>query len=219
VAPRLRITTRTRADAALSNGWVAPPVSASLPPADDPAAGRDVARPSAGAEAPAAQRVRAHARDGDTLELVAAPVRRTIDGRTETTLGFNGQYPGPLIDVPEGARVTVRFVNGTDWPTAIHWHGLRLENRFDGVPHLTQPLVDPGSSFDYRLTFPDPGVFWYHPHHHEDVLQDLGLHSNILVRPPRPRSRPAHRDEVLVLDDELVGEAGLVAWPRSPTRR
>ena len=89
--------------------------------------------------------------------------------------------------MPEGARVTVRFVNGTDWPTAIHWHGLRLENRFDGVPHLTQPPVEPGSSFDYRLTFPDPGVFWYHPHHREDVLQDLGLYSNILVRSPRPR--------------------------------
>ncbi len=207
----------------LSNGWVAPPMYPGvLMPPSLMTLRPDVTsyRPGAGAEAPVAQpRSRVRLDDGDTLELVAAPVRRTIDGRTETTLGFNGQYPGPLIDVPEGARVTVRFVNGTDWPTAIHWHGLRLENRFDGVPHLTQPLVEPGSSFDYRLTFPDPGVFWYHPHHREDVLQDLGLHSNILVRPAAAAFLgPAHRDEVLVLDDELVGEGGLVGYGReSPT--
>jgi FtsP/CotA-like multicopper oxidase with cupredoxin domain len=154
-------------------------------------------------------RERVRLSSGETLELEAAPVRRTIDGRTVTTLGFNGQYPGPLIDVPEGARVTVRFVNRTDFPTAIHWHGLRLDNRFDGVPHLTQPLVEPGASFEYRLSFPDPGVFWYHPHHREDALQDLGLHSNILVRPAATNFLgAAHRDEVLVLDDELVAESG-----------
>ena len=207
----------------LSNGWVAPPMYPGvLMPPSLMTLRPDVTsyRPGAGAGAPVVQpRSRVRLNDGDTLELVAAPVRRTIDGRTETTLGFNGQYPGPLIDVPEAARVTVRFVNGTDWPTAIHWHGLRLENRFDGVPHLTQPLVEPGSSFDYRLTFPDPGVFWYHPHHREDVLQDLGLHSNILVRPAAAAFLgPAHREEVLVLDDELVGEGGLVGYGReSPT--
>ena len=90
----------------LSNGWVAPPMypGVLMPPALMTLR-PDVSSylPGAGAEAPVAQpRSRVRLADGDTLELVAAPVRRTIDGRTVTMLGFNGQYPGPLIQVPKG---------------------------------------------------------------------------------------------------------------------
>ena len=81
-------------------------------------------------------------------------MRRVLFGRTITVLGFNGQYPGPLIQVDEASTITVRFVNRTDFPTAMHWHGIRLDNRFDGVPHVTQDPVAPGESFDYRIHFP-----------------------------------------------------------------
>jgi FtsP/CotA-like multicopper oxidase with cupredoxin domain len=113
----------------------------------------------------------------------------------------------------------VTFLNQTDLPTAIHWHGLRLENRFDGVPHVTQDPVPPGGSFEYRVTFPDAGLYWYHPHHREDALQDLGLYGNLLVRSRDPAFfGPAHREEVLMLDDLLVAEAELVGYGReSPT--
>jgi suppressor of ftsI len=157
--------------------------------------------------------------DGDTLTLTAAPVRRNIAGRTVTMLGFNGQYPGPLLDVTEASTVAITFINDTDYPTAIHWHGLRLDNRFDGVPHVTQDPVPPGGRFEYRVTFPDPGLFWYHPHHREDVLQDLGLYGNMLVRSREPGFfGPAHREEVLMLDDLLVADSGLVGYGRdTPT--
>ena len=158
-------------------------------------------------------------KDGETLALEAAPVRRLLFGRTIAALGFNGQYPGPLIQVDEASTITVRFTNRTDFPTAIHWHGLRLDNRFDGVPHVTQEPVAPGESFDYQVHFPDAGIYWYHPHHREDILQDLGLYGNLLVKSREPDYfAPANREEVLMLDDLLVAETGPVGYGReSPT--
>src|SRR5262249_60530277 len=85
-----------------------------------------------------------HLHTGDTLQLVAAPVRRTIAGREFTMLGFNGQSPGPLIQVERGAEVFVRLVNHLDAPTTIHWHGIRLDNPFHGVPDSPHPAVPPG---------------------------------------------------------------------------
>lgn len=157
--------------------------------------------------------------DGGEVTLIAAPVRRVLFGRTVTMLGFNGQYPGPLIQVDEGSTVTVRFVNRTDFPTAVHWHGLRLDNRFDGVPHVTQEPVAPGDAFRYQVYFRDAGIYWYHPHHREDVLQDLGLYGNLLVRAKDPDYySPANREEILMLDDLLVAESGLVGYGAdSPT--
>lgn len=152
-------------------------------------------------------------RDGDSLDLSADLVHREIRGRSFTMYGFNGQYPGPLVRVAERSRVVVNFTNRLDQPTAVHWHGIRLDNRFDGVPHLTQPLVMPDSSFRYELHFPDAGVFWYHPHHREDSQQDLGLYGPLHVRSSDPAFwGPAHREESLMLDDLLIGEAGLVPY-------
>ena len=150
---------------------------------------------------------------GDTLDLDAGLVRRTIRGRSFVMYGFNGQYPGPLLYVPQDATVIVNFTNRTTWPTAVHWHGVRLDNRFDGVPGVTQAPVAPGASFQYRVHFRDAGIYWYHPHHREDIQQDLGLYGNMLVRSPDAGYfSPVNREEVLMLDDLLLGEEGLVAY-------
>jgi suppressor of ftsI len=154
-----------------------------------------------------------HVRDGDTLTLTAAPVRRRIKGRDIVMYGFNGQYPGPLINVSQAATIVVDFVNRTDHHTAVHWHGIRLDNRFDGVPHVTQDPVHPGGSFRYEIHFPDAGLYWYHPHHREDIQQDLGLYGNLMVHAPEPDYYgPANREAVLMLDDLLLGDAGLVPY-------
>lgn len=152
---------------------------------------------------------------GDTLRLSAGIVRRSFKGRELTMFGFNEQYPGPLLVVPQGAVVVVEVTNALDQPTTVHWHGLRLENAFDGVPGLTQPEVPPGGRFTYRLRFPDAGIYWYHPHVREDVQQDLGLYGNMLVRSPRPDYfSPAHREEALMLDDLLLDDGALVPFGR-----
>jgi suppressor of ftsI len=148
-------------------------------------------------------------RDRDTLRLESGLVRRTINGKTLVMYGFNGQHPGPLIDVPKGATIVVQFRNGIDQPSSIHWHGVRLDNRFDGTVGVTQDAVAPGETFTYTVRFPDAGLYWYHPHVREDIQQDLGLYGNMLVRPSSGGYyAPVNREEVLMLDDLLVGDDG-----------
>ncbi len=143
--------------------------------------------------------------DGDEITLEAGLVRRRIHSRDHVMYGFNGQYPGPLLHVPEAATVTVHFTNSIAWPTTIHWHGLRLDNASDGVPGITQDPVEPGETFRYEVHFKDPGVYWYHPHHREDVLKDLGLYGNMLVESRYPDYYgPADREEFLMVDDFLM---------------
>ena len=155
---------------------------------------------------------------GDTLRLTAGIVRRPFKGDTLTMFAFNGQHPGPLLQVAQGAEITVELTNALDQPTTVHWHGVRLDNAFDGVPDLTQRPVAPGERFTYRLRFPDAGIYWYHPHVREDIQQDLGLYGNLMVRSPRPDYfSPAHREEVLMLDDLLMGDEGLVPFGATAT--
>jgi FtsP/CotA-like multicopper oxidase with cupredoxin domain len=157
--------------------------------------------------------------DGDTLHLEAGLVRRTLGGRSLTMFAFNGQQPGPLIEVQRGSRITVVLANRLPLPTTVHWHGIRLDNANDGTPDMTQPAVPPGGQFTYRLRFPDAGVYWYHPHVREDMQQELGLYGNLLVRSGAgDEYGPANREAVLMLDDLLVGDAGQVPLGQeSPT--
>jgi FtsP/CotA-like multicopper oxidase with cupredoxin domain len=149
---------------------------------------------------------------GDTLELTAGLLRQTINGRTFVGYGYNGQVPGPLIWANEGATFVVRYRNRIDWPSTVHWHGVRLENRFDGVPGLTQTEVPPDGDFDYTVHVRDAGLYWYHPHQREDLLKDLGLYGNLMVRAARDEYGPVNREEVLMLDDIEIADAGVVPY-------
>jgi FtsP/CotA-like multicopper oxidase with cupredoxin domain len=154
--------------------------------------------------------------DGDTLELRVGPVAKPLGDTTVRMLGYNGSIPGSTVKVAEGSEIVVHVENHGDLDTTVHWHGLRLENRYDGVPHETQAPIPVGGKFSYRIQFPDPGLYWYHPHIREDYTQELGLYGNILVVPTDPDYwPPTDRDLILTLDDILI-EDGHVA-PFSPT--
>ena len=154
--------------------------------------------------------------DGDTLHLRVGPVAKQLGNTTVRMLGYNSSIPGPTLKVHEGSEIIVHVTNEGDLDTTVHWHGLRLENRYDGVPHETQAPIPVGGEFTYRIQFPDPGLYWYHPHIREDYTQELGLYGNILVVPADPDYwPPADRDFVLTLDDLLL-ENGKIA-PFSPT--
>ena len=156
-----------------------------------------------------------HLADGDTVALEARIVKRTIGGRTFVMYGFNGQYPGPLLRVAQNTKIVIRFTNSIDLPSTIHWHGLRLENRFDGVPDVTQPPVPPGGEFIYEVVFPDAGLYWYHPHVREDIQQDGGLYGNMMVDPTRADYfGPATREEFIMVDDILVDGDALLPYGR-----
>ena len=156
-----------------------------------------------------------HVSDGDTIALEARIVKRRIGGRVFVMYGFNGQYPGPLLRVAQHSRIVVRFTNAIDLPSTIHWHGLRLENRFDGVPGVSQDPVAPGETFVYEVVFPDAGLYWYHPHVREDIQQDGGLYGNMMVDPERDGYfGPASREEFIMVDDLLVDGDQLLPYGR-----
>jgi FtsP/CotA-like multicopper oxidase with cupredoxin domain len=148
-------------------------------------------------------------RDGDAFELRAAPVGKRIGNAEVKMLAYNGSIPGPTLKVRQNSEVTVHFTSELELETTVHWHGLRIDNRYDGVPeghhHGMQPPIPTGGGFTYKLRFPDVGVFWYHPHIREDYTQELGLYGNIVVVPERRDYwAPANREYALILDDILI---------------
>ena len=158
--------------------------------------------------------------DGDEVELRIAPVSKRIGDATVRMIAYNGSIPGPTLRVREGSELVVNVSNETDLETTVHWHGLRLDNRYDGT-HQTQTPIPVGGGFTYKIDFPDPGVYWYHPHIREDYGQELGLYGNILVVPADPDYwPPAHREVLLTLDDVLIEHGKIAAFaatrPRTP---
>src|SRR5215213_1731435 len=150
--------------------------------------------------------------DGDDLELRIAPVAKRLGDVTVRMLAYNGSVPGPTLRVPQGARVVVKVANAGDLAATVHWHGLRLDNRYDGT-HETQEPIPVGGTFAYRLDFPDAGVYWYHPHIREDYGQELGLYGNIVVVPVEEDYwPPAHRELTLTLDDVLIEDGKIAAF-------
>src|SRR5205823_3358834 len=155
--------------------------------------------------------------DGDAFELRIAPVTKRLGDPTVRMLAYNGSIPGPTLRVSEGSEIVVNVANEADLEATVHWHGLRLDNRYDGT-HETQAPIPVGGSFTYRITFPDPGVYWYHPHIREDYGQDMGLYGNILVEPADPDYwPPAHREVLLTLDDVLIEDGKIAPFSRSET--
>jgi FtsP/CotA-like multicopper oxidase with cupredoxin domain len=100
---------------------------------------------------------------GDTLNLHIGPVAKRLGEATVRMLGYNGSIPGPTLKVRQGSEIIVHVTNQGDLDTTVHWHGLRLENQYDGVPHETQAPIPVGGDFTYRIQFPDAGLYWYHP--------------------------------------------------------
>jgi FtsP/CotA-like multicopper oxidase with cupredoxin domain len=156
--------------------------------------------------------------DGNVFDLRIAPVVKRLGEATVRMLAYNGSIPGPTVRVKQGSEIVVQVTNSGDLDTTVHWHGLRLENRHDGVPHETQQPIPVGGSFAYRLKFPDPGLYWYHPHVREDYGQELGLYGNIIVDPAESDYwPPVHREIVLTLDDLLLEDGKIAPFSRSHT--
>jgi len=157
-----------------------------------------------------------HLDDNDVLPLSIRPVRNRIGDQPVRMLGYNGSIPGPLLHVRQGSEITVEVTNEADLEQTVHWHGLRLDNRYDGVPYETQKPIAVGGQFTYRLAFPDAGLYWYHPHVREDYGQEMGLYGQIIVEPADPDYwPPANRGIALTLDDILITEHGIPAFHRS----
>jgi FtsP/CotA-like multicopper oxidase with cupredoxin domain len=155
--------------------------------------------------------------DGDRFDLRIAPVAKRLGDETVRMLAYNGSIPGPVLKVREGSEITVNIENQGDMDATVHWHGLRLDNRYDGT-HETQRPMAVGERFSARISFPDPGVYWYHPHIREDYGQEMGLYGNVLVEPAAADHwPPAHRELALTLDDILLEDGKVAPFWRTET--
>jgi FtsP/CotA-like multicopper oxidase with cupredoxin domain len=155
--------------------------------------------------------------DGDEFGLRIAPVKKQIGDASVRMLAYNGSIPGPVLKVEEGSEIDVQIENRGDVETTVHWHGLRLDNRYDGT-HETQAPIGVGERYTARVKFPDPGAYWYHPHIREDYGQEMGLYGNVLVEPSDPDYwPPANRELLLTLDDILLEDGRVAPFSRSET--
>jgi FtsP/CotA-like multicopper oxidase with cupredoxin domain len=165
-------------------------------------------------EAARPQLIRLH--DGDRFDLRIEPVRKRLEDAELRMLGYNGSIPGPTLHVDQGSEITVQVTNDGDVEATVHWHGLRLENRYDGVPHETQAPIPIGGTFTYKVQFPDAGFYWYHPHIREDFGLEMGLYGTIIVEPIDSSYWPAvDRQLSITLDDLLVEEGHIAPFHRS----
>jgi len=125
-------------------------------------------------------------------------------------LGFNGTWPGPRLEVVEGDAVRVNFTNNLDETTGIHFHGQRLPNNMDGVPHVTQDPIQPGDTFSYEFVARTSGSHMYHSHHNATDQVGRGLLGAFIVQPRDPAQRydrlyGVSQDIVWISNDALGG--------------
>ena len=126
---------------------------------------------------------------------------RLVGGRHPETAvwAYNGTVPGPEIRARQGERLRVAVENRLDEETTVHWHGVRVPNAMDGVPHLTQKPIAPGETFVYEFDVPDAGTYWYHPHQRGSEQVGRGLSGPLIVE--ERTAIQVDRDIVWVLDD------------------
>ena len=136
------------------------------------------------------------------FHLVAEPVVRELAPGIQATLwGYNGQSPGPTIEVVEGDRVRIFVTNKLPEHTSVHWHGQRLPNGMDGVTGLTQPGIPPGKTFVYEFVAKRPGTFMYHPHADEMTQMAMGMMGFWVTHPKDPNFMKVDRDFVFLLSN------------------
>ncbi|MFJ7352747.1 multicopper oxidase family protein [Phyllobacterium sp. NPDC097923] len=146
------------------------------------------------------------------LRITASPARSALTGSTrpETDVwAYDSQVPGPTLRIRQGEPARITVANKLDQGTTVHWHGIRLPIAMDGVPSISQPLIEPGETFTYTFTPPDAGTYWYHPH--ANSLQQLGrgLSGVLIVEEREPVS--VDRDIVWMLSDwRLATDGGIV---------
>ena len=135
------------------------------------------------------------------FHLVAEPVLREIaPGMKAHLWGYNGQSPGPTIEVVEGDKVRIYVTNRLPEKTSIHWHGQPLPNGMDGVSGLTQPPILPGKTFMYEFEAKRAGTFMYHPHADEMLQMAMGMMGSWVTHPKNPKFMPVDRDFIFLLN-------------------
>jgi FtsP/CotA-like multicopper oxidase with cupredoxin domain len=143
------------------------------------------------------------------LRAAPASVRLVPEPHPPTEVwAYDGTVPGPELRLRQGERLRVVVENALPQETTVHWHGIRLLNAMDGVPHLTQRPIPPGARFTYEFDLPDAGTFWYHPHHRSAEQVGRGLAGALIVEEREPIR--VDRDVTWVLADWRLDRAAAI---------
>jgi FtsP/CotA-like multicopper oxidase with cupredoxin domain len=163
---------------------------------------------------------------GGELSVRLEVAERTVHlaGRRATVLNYNGSLPGPTLYLQPGDRLRIQLINLLDEATNLHVHGLHVSPVGNGDNVFVH--IDPGTSYDYDYQLPDdhpPGVFWYHPHLHGTVADQIfgGLYGAIIVGDPTATGAdpmPTTRERVLVISDISLDSAGRIRGPATMDR-
>ena len=138
-------------------------------------------------------------RDADIIDLTIARTEMTVAGEAARPITINGSVPGPIVRLQEGREAVLRVTNQLDESTSIHWHGILLPFRMDGVPGVSFPGIAPGETFTYRYPVKQSGTYWYHSH--SGLQEQLGHYGALIVDPAEPEPFAYDREHVVVLSD------------------
>jgi len=136
---------------------------------------------------------------GTEFALVVDETPVNFTGRPRLATTVNGGVPGPILRWKQGTTVTLRVTNRLCVPTSIHWHGIILPFREDGVPGISFPGIAPGETFTYRFPVRQSGTYWYHSH--SGWQEQTGLYGPLVIEPAGPERHPTARDYVVMLND------------------
>lgn len=141
------------------------------------------------------------------FDIVAASTTISFNGNESfETWAYNSQVPGPELRVQKGDTIKINFTNNLTPETTIHFHGIRVLNKMDGVPDVTQTPIKPGEKFVYEFIAHDAGTFWYHPHVRGNEQVERGLYGTIVVE---DADEPEYsQDKMLVIDDWRIDNDG-----------
>jgi len=141
---------------------------------------------------------------GTEFDLTIARGPLAIDGRPGRGVTINGTVPGPLLRWREGDTLTLKVNNQLDEATSIHWHGILLPFRMDGVPGVSFPGIAPGETFTYRFPVRQSGTYWYHSH--SGLQEQIGHYGPLIIDPAGPDPVAYDREYVVVLSDWIFGD-------------
>lgn len=133
-----------------------------------------------------------------TYDLTIDQRQVSFTGKSVQSMTINGGIPGPTLQFKEGDLARIHVHNNMNVSTSIHWHGVLVPPGMDGVPYLSFPPIEPGTTFTYEFPLRQSGTYWYHSH--TGMQQQSGIYGAIVIEPLRNGPKPDH-DYVVVLSD------------------
>ncbi len=145
---------------------------------------------------------------GEDITLTIARQSLVMDGRRTAAIGINGTVPAPLIRLREGQTVRLTVRNALAEASSLHWHGLLVPARYDGVPGISFPGIAAGAAFTYEFPIRQAGTYWYHSH--SGLQEQLGLYGPIVIDPATADPIAAEREHIIVLSDHSALSPGAI---------